>query len=269
MTELVLVKLGGSLITDKGAAAVPRLDVLERLSREIAQARPQMPERLLVGHGSGSFGHVAAAKHGIGSGQLGPSSGFGISETRAAAAQLHQLVTEQFLGAGLKPFSWAPSSALISRAGRPVSGEVGPLVSALALDLMPVVYGDVVMDRQWGASICSTEATLQYLVGRLQRRGLVVRRVLWLGATDGIYGRDGQAIPIVHRSNHRQVRKAIGATAGTDVTGGMLLRLETARWLAHRGVESWIVNGLTPELLTAGLLGEKLPGTCYLAETNR
>ncbi len=267
MTDLVMIKLGGSLITDKRVEAAVRVGVLARLSREIAEAAPRMEECVLLGHGSGSFGHMAAAKHTIGSGPLGPAAAFGVSETRAAAARLHQSVTDHLLGVGLQPFSWAPSSALVNRAGRPVSATLETLLTALSFGLMPVVYGDVVMDREWGASICSTEAVLCYLVSRLKRREVVVRRILWLGATDGIYDRSGKTIPQIDRDNYTQARKAIGATAGTDVTGGMLLRLETARWLARRGIESWIVNGRTPEILTAGLLGEEVPGTRYLADS--
>ena len=62
------------------------------------------------------------------------------------------------LAAGLPPFTWAPSSALVARAGRPVAGTIEPLIGALDLGLLPVAYGDVVADCLWGASICSTEA---------------------------------------------------------------------------------------------------------------
>ncbi len=279
MADLVLVKLGGSLITDKRGDCAPRLEVIERLAREIAVALPRMHEQVVLGHGSGSFGHASAARHGIGSGPLdavaprarpGVSALAGVSETRAKAAELHALVTSSLLAAGLAPFTWAPSSALVARAGVPSRGAIEPLLATLEFGLLPVTYGDVVTDRRWGASICSTEAVLRYLAGRLQRRGHRVRRVLWLGATAGIYDPRGVAVPRVDRDNYARVRRMIGATDGTDVTGGMLLRLDTARALARRGVESWIIDGRIPELLTAGLLGEKLPldgsGTRFVAD---
>ncbi len=268
--DLVLVKLGGSLITDKAGDCAARPEVIERLAREIAAARPEAGprsrERIVLGHGSGSFGHMAAARHGVGGGPLGREALPGVSETRARAAELHALLTSSLLGAGLAPFTWAPSSALMARAGTPSRGAVEPLLAALDFDLLPVTYGDVVLDREWGASICSTEAVLSYLAGRLRRRGYRVRRALWLGATEGIYDRQGSAVPRVDRDNYARVRRMIGKAAGTDVTGGMLLRLETARALARRGIESWIVDGRVPGLLTAGLLGEDIPGTRFVAD---
>ncbi len=266
MTDLVLVKLGGSLITDKRGDCAARPEVIERLAREIAAARPRMRERVVLGHGSGSFGHSAAARHGLGVGPLGPEASSGVSETRARAAELHALVTESLLTAGLAPFTWAPSSALEARAGRPVRAAIEPLLAAPDFGLLPVVYGDVVMDREWGASICSTEAVLLHLAGRLRRRGHRVRRVLWLGATAGILDLEAAPIPRVDRGNVARVRRMIGEAAGTDVTGGMLLRLETARWLARRGIESWIVDGRVPDLLAAGLAGGKMSGTRVVAD---
>ena len=62
---LIYLKLGGSLITQKDKPETARLDVLERLTLEIARARKTRPElQLVLGHGSGSFGHVSAQRHG-------------------------------------------------------------------------------------------------------------------------------------------------------------------------------------------------------------
>ena len=65
MPELVFLKLGGSLITDKTQAYTARLEKLTDLARQIARALQTQPElRLVLGHGSGSFGHTAAKKYG-------------------------------------------------------------------------------------------------------------------------------------------------------------------------------------------------------------
>ncbi len=266
MTDLVMVKLGGSLITDKRGESAAREDVIERLGREIAAALPRMWEKLVVGHGSGSFGHAAAARHGIGRGPVAAGSEAGVSETAYQAARLHELVVGSLRDADLAPFSWAPSSAMIMRSGRPVKASIEPLALALEGGLLPVTSGDVVMDHEWGAAICSTEQALRTLHGRLKRRGFRVRRALWLGVTGGIYDSVGEPIPRIDRGNFSEVRRGIGAAEGTDVTGGMMLRLETVRWFQRRGVESWIVDGRVPGLLEAGLLGEDLPGTRCLAE---
>ena len=64
-TMLIFLKLGGSLITDKNTPRALRPELLARLMREIAEARAARPGmRIVLGHGSGSFGHVEARRYG-------------------------------------------------------------------------------------------------------------------------------------------------------------------------------------------------------------
>jgi isopentenyl phosphate kinase len=124
-----------------------------------------------------------------------------------------------------------------------------------------VLYGDVVTDRSWGISICSTERLFAALAGTLRDQGRTIRRALWLGETDGLYDADGKTVPRVSAGDLDRAAAAIGAPAGTDVTGGMLHRVETALGLARLGIPSLLANGLVPGLLERALRGEPVPGT--------
>lgn len=261
MHSLVLVKLGGSLITEKSRQETARREVIVRLAGEIARAAAAIPERIVLGHGSGSFGHVAAHRFGIGSRSLGPEQLPGVCVTQERAAALHREVTGALAAAGALPFSIAPSSCVVAEAGRPAALAEEPLLLALERGLLPVTYGDVVMDRAWGASICSTERLFDLLARRLLERGHFVRRVLWLGETAGLYDAAGRTVPRVTEKTAPKAFKAIGAPAGTDVTGGMRHRLETALALARHGIPSLLADGLAPGLLERALRGETVPGT--------
>lgn len=253
---VVLLKLGGSLITEKSRRETARPDVIARLAREIARVSGRIPERIVLGHGSGSFGHVAAKEHGIAQGLRSPGQLPGISLTQERAAALHREVMSALAATGLSPFSIAPSSCFVFAGGRPAELADEPLRLALDNGLLPVVYGDVVMDREQGVAIASTERVLVALASRLP-----VRRVLWLGETDGVYDAEGKTIPLLSADGFEEASKAIGSPAGTDVTGGMRHRVETALELARHGIRSVIFNGLTPGLLERALLGESVPGT--------
>jgi isopentenyl phosphate kinase len=261
MLGLILVKLGGSLITEKSQAETARSEVIARLAGEAARAAATIPERIVIGHGSGSFGHVAAHRFGIASGVRAPEQLPGVCFTQERAAALHREVTGALAAAGALPFSIAPSSCVVAEAGRPVTLAEEPLLLALERGLLPVTYGDVVMDRSWGASICSTEKLFELLARRLLERGLFVRRILWLGETAGLYDARSRTIPRVTEESFPRALKAIGAPAGTDVTGGMRHRLETALSLARHGIPSFLADGLTPGLLERALRGEVVPGT--------
>jgi isopentenyl phosphate kinase len=258
--EVVLVKLGGSLITDKRRPERARIEVIERLARELEEIG-QDGVRLILGHGSGSFGHVAAARYGIHEGVRAPKQVMGVTETQDRAATLHRMVMGALCQQGVPAFSLSPSSFLVSAGGASAELWIEPLIGALQLGMLPVVYGDVVMDRELGASIVSTESVFLALAGELQRRGFVVRRSIWLGETDGIYDSRGVTIEELQLDSVEDVLDQIVGASGTDVTGGMRHRLETAARLASLGVESWIANGLEPGVLGQILKGSRGKGT--------
>jgi isopentenyl phosphate kinase len=233
--------------------------VIVRLAGEIARAAQDSPFHLIVGHGSGSFGHVAARQSGLATGLRSTDQLPGVSRTQERAAALHRLVIVALLEAGALPFSIAPSSCLVADAGRPVAFAAEPLLLALDRGLLPVLYGDVVTDRSWGVSICSTERLFETLTATLREHGRTIRRALWLGETDGLYDAAGRTVARVSAGDFD--RAAIGAPAGTDVTGGMLHRVETALGLARLGTPSLLANGLVPGLLERALGGETVPGT--------
>ncbi len=139
--ELVLIKLGGSLITDKRRPNSVRWRVIERLAQELRRGSEKDARGFILGHGSGSFGHTEAALHGIGSGALGPEQRPGVVTTQQRAAELHRLVVGALQKAGVLPYSLAPSSFLVAVAGRPAKLELEPLETALDTVLMPVVLG--------------------------------------------------------------------------------------------------------------------------------
>jgi isopentenyl phosphate kinase len=261
--ELLLLKLGGSLITDKTAVEAARPAVLARLAAEIAAAGP--PPGLVVAHGSGSFGHVAARRYGIAGGLRGGAGQLaGVSLTQERAAALHWQVMAALAAAGLGPFSIAPSSSLVAAGGRPAAVALEPLLLALGCGLLPVLYGDVVMDREQGVAICSTERLFELLAAELPGHGVRVRRAVWLGETDGVYDAAGRTVPRIEagdRAATDRLLAAIGAAAGTDVTGGMRHRVETALALAARGIPSLIASGAAPGLAAAALRGDPVAGT--------
>jgi isopentenyl phosphate kinase len=259
--EVVLVKLGGSLITDKAARDRARPAIVSRLAREIVDAAGRGRRRLILGHGGGSFGHFAARRFGLNRGALEPAQLAGVAVTQQSMARLHALVVAALTRAGGRPFSLAPSSFMTASAGRAALTRIDPLQLALEHALLPVVFGDVLLDRTWGASICSTEQVFLALVPRLQRAGWSVREVLWLGETAGVRDRDGTTIPRLRLADMARTLRQVGAPRGADVTGGMRHRLEAVARLARLGVPSRLVDGREPGLLARALAGRAVPGT--------
>jgi isopentenyl phosphate kinase len=240
---IVLLKLGGSLITDKRRPGVARPAAIRRLAREIAAASRGRGARLLVGHGSGSFGHDAAARGGLTPGTDARRRLDAVAATQRRAGELHRLVIEALADAGARPFSFAPSSFLEASDGRVARAFLEPIFTAVDGGFLPVVYGDIIVDRSRGALVVSTEALFLILARAAARRRLPIARAIWLGETDGVCNGDGGRITRLQAFEAVAASRRVSGASGVDVTGGMALRLRTAGALARTGVPSAIVDG--------------------------
>lgn len=257
-TRLVFVKLGGSVITDKAASATARPSLIAQLAGEVARALSKQSNlQLVLGHGSGSFGHVAAQRHGTRQGVHGPAGWWGFARVAAVAAQLNRLVTELFLEAGVPVWSLQPSVTAECQAGELVSLATGPVEQALGRGLVPVVYGDVALDAVQGGTIISTEQIFTYLARRLRPEQLVL-----VGVVDGVFEgdplRDPSARPIAEISalNWEEIRPRLGGSHATDVTGGMQSKVEEMVNLVRDlpGLTVRIISGERQGALEAALL---------------
>lgn len=245
MTKNTLfLKLGGSLITDKKGVEAVRRDVLKRLVREIQQAREHNPDLLLLlGHGSGSFGHVAGAKYGTRQGVHSPEQWLGFAEVGAAASRLNRIVVETLLAAGVAAMSFPPSALVQCGNGRITQITVEPLQAALAAGLLPVIYGDVAFDSVKGGTIVSTEEVMMALAPAFRPSWLLLA-----GETDGVYDETGKVIASITRQTYPQIESALGGSGGTDVTGGMASKVRSMLDLAaaQPGLSIRIFSGLEP-----------------------
>jgi isopentenyl phosphate kinase len=260
MSELVFVKLGGSVITDKTHPQTARPAVIHRLGREVASARLARPKlRLLLGHGSGSFGHVVARRHATRQGVHSAADWQGFVEVGAVAARLNRLVNDSFLAEGVPVWSLPPSASAWCRGGELVSLATRPIERALAQGLVPFVFGDVALDELQGGTIISTEQIFAYLA-----RHFCPKRLILVGAVDGVFEadplRESQAkqVPEISAGNWDRVRSLLGGSHATDVTGGMLSKVEQMVALVRQvpGLEVWILSGERPNALKTALMGQ-------------
>jgi isopentenyl phosphate kinase len=263
LSERAFVKLGGSLITDKTQEQTPRLDVIRRLAQEIRQALNDRPDlQLLMGHGSGSYGHFVGRRYRTREGILNAESWRGYAETGTVAAQLNRLVTDTLLEAGLPVLSVQPSASALCRDGELVHMEERPIVTALENRLLPLVYGDVALDEVRGCTIISTEEIFGYLA-----RILRPQRIILVGRVDGVYSQDplldpaAQPIAEISPQTFARVERQLGGSHGVDVTGGMLAKVRAMVALAQQvpGLLIHLISGQKPDRVRQVLLDQEAP----------
>jgi isopentenyl phosphate kinase len=250
---LVFLKLGGSLITDKHTPSTALRPRIQRLAEEIAQARAEHPEmKLLLGHGSGSFGHMAASKYGTRQGVDTPEEWRGFAEVWRQAGTLNRIVVEALHQADLPAVVFSAASSAIVDDGAIMEWNLTPIVQALDHSLVPVVHGDVAFDQHRGGTILSTEDIFETLA-----LGLRPGRILLAGVEPGVW-RDYPASTVIvdeiTPQNQDVVLASVRGSTATDVTGGMASKVQQMLRLTGEipGLEVQIFSAVDPgDLLRA------------------
>ena len=259
---LIFLKLGGSLITDKDQAHTARVNIIHRLADEIKESIKNNSElSLLLGHGSGSFGHMPAKKYDTRNGVSTALQWQGFLEVWKEAHGLHQILLEIFSEHNLPVISFPPSAMVIAKNKTVEKWDIGPIESALSANLIPVVFGDVVFDLEIGATIFSTEELFLPLADHLKPQKIFIA-----GIEEGVwqdYPSCQRLVKVITHDSGILNTKEVGPSRSIDVTGGMLEKVILMRQLTlkHSQMTANIFSGLIPHNLTRCLKGEELGTT--------
>lgn len=260
MKELVLIKLGGSVITNKSVDSTAHVSVIARLAAEIKKAQEKYKGRLVVGHGAGSFAHRPASKYQTKKGLINKNSLIGMSVVEDKARQLNAIVVGQFLTKKVSIFPFSPASFAFLDAKGGVKSYIDPLIGALDINAIPIVYGDVIMSKQTGFTIFSTEKVLSLIASKLRKDYRI--RIVYVTDVNGVYDSKGKTILNITSSNFDQLKSAIAGAKNVDVTGGMLHKVDESLKIAKKlGIQTLIINGNKKGELVKAIVGTKTLGT--------
>lgn len=263
MEKIILLKLGGSLITDKTRPYTAKMDIVKSLAVQIKRAFDINPDlNLIIGNGSGSFAHYPAVKYEMRDGIKKDEQRMGFCLVQDAAAKLNRIIVDELLKAEVKAMSLNPSSMIVSHAGKIKRFFLEPITGLLKLGISPVLYGDIVLDEITGAKIYSTEQLLANIALNLKKNGFGIEKIVHNGITRGVLDSTGNPVPLITSKNFPRIKRFLNGTTGFDVTGGMLHKVKESLQLTKKGIKSLIINGVSQQsLLTKALIGKQVTGT--------
>ncbi len=254
-----MIKLGGSLITDKSKDRSPRPDMIAKMADEIIGIAGKFDGKMIVAHGAGSFAHRPADQYKVKDGIKGPLQIKGFPIVADRAIELNRIVIKNFLEMDIPAVSFSPESIIMSYDKKPESVFTDSLEHALNLGFLPVLYGDVVFDKKIGACIYSTEMVLGALAGKLSKKYEI--SFVYCTDTDGVYDLRRRTIPEINPKNIKEVEKFITGSKSTDVTGGMVHKVHESLEMAKLDMKTIIVNGNRVSELRNAVLGKEHHGT--------
>ena len=273
MKELIFLKLGGSLITDKTQPYTARLDIIEDVALQLSTSLQTDPNlRLVLGHGSGSFGHVAASEYHTRDGFAPRPSPLthrerdkteanywkGFAEVWYQASALNRFVMKALNKVNVPSIALPPSANVIASDGRVSIWETTAIRMALAAGLVPVIYGDVTFDEVRGGTILSTEDLFDFLA-----RALNPERVLLAGLEAAVwedFPARTRKLATITPHTFSEISAGVGKADGADVTGGMEAKVTQMLDLVRQNpdLKVQIFSGAEPGNLARALAGETL-----------
>ena len=255
----VILKIGGSVITDKDGELAARTEVINRLAEEIQKTHVQS---LVIVHGGGSFGHPTAQKYSIKEGLRNETQKVGFAETHHVMTVLNGLVMDSLVWHNIPAISVAPSCCVVTENGRIKTFEDAVFKSYLKMGFVPVLYGDATLDGKLGFTVLSGDQLVSHLA-----RILGAKKIIIGVDTDGLYDADPKVERNVKLYTHlnlselEKIKTKLGGSTAPDVTGGMLGKVSELIPAVAEGIQVTMVNAAKPNRIYKALIGEVVEGT--------
>lgn len=252
---MIIIKLGGSIITDKSQYRTFNKDCVSRLCAEIARSGKET----IVVHGAGSFGHVMAKKHRLQDGFADKDQIPAVARVQHDVRDLSAMVVNELIESGIPAVSVPPGSCFVMENGRIVDADTEAIEALAHMGIMPVTFGDVVMDRKKGFGICSGDQLMEVLCDVFRPE-----KVVFVSDIDGLFDRDPKRNPdakLIAEVDRARLESVDGSINVDDVTGGVRAKMEAMLRMSTKDRECVLVNGTVPGRLYSLLNGESVTST--------
>jgi len=245
---MILIKLGGSVITDKSSYRRFNKDVVSRLCQEIKSSGKDV----MIVHGAGSFGHVLAKEFELQKGHIRDDQIDALAKVSRDVRELNVMVISELIDAGIPAVSVPTGSCFIMDDGElMMNDEI--LRGYTELGIVPVMFGDVVLDRKKGFGICSGDTIMEHLTDIFSPD-----MVVFVSDIDGLYDRDpkiSKDAKLISEVNEKLFEDIPAETTVADVTGGVHAKMRSMLSLCSDSRDCILVNGMVDGRLRSLLTG--------------
>ncbi|SNZ04604.1 isopentenyl phosphate kinase [Natronoarchaeum philippinense] len=208
-----VLKLGGSVVTEKDRDETVDGPALDRAADAVAAARNGAVDDLVIVHGGGSFGHPNAAEWGVTTDD-GTHDPDGVLAIHGAMTTLNKFVLRRLRDAGVPAVPVHPFSAAHRDADADLTLPAGQIETLLGEGFVPVCHGDVVGHVGEGVTVLSGDEIVVDLATQLD-----ADRIGVCSTVPGVLDADDAVIPEIETFD--DVADVLGGSDATDVSGGM------------------------------------------------
>ncbi len=255
---MIIIKLGGSIITDKTDYRKFNKDIVARLCREIKDSG----QDVIIVHGAGSFGHILSKRSKLNDGFVSKDQIPAVAQVCYDTRDLSSMIIKELIDVGIPAISVPPGSAFYMEDRVLKMGDAPVIRMMVEKGLMPVMFGDVVQDKRLGFAICSGDQITELLAKMFD-----AERVIFVSDIDGLFDSDPKTDPdarLLSRINKDTLSSVDMSIGVDDVTGGVRGKIETMLDMCSKDRDCILVNGMVEGRLLSLLRGEDV--VCTRAE---
>ncbi|MCQ2085399.1 MAG: isopentenyl phosphate kinase [archaeon] len=255
---MILIKLGGSVITDKTEYRKFNKETVSRLADEIRRSG----EEVIIVHGAGSFGHVVSKQFNLQKGYQDDKQIPAMARVMCVTRDLSSMVVEALLAREIPAVSVPIGSCFVADGGKLILDNEEPLRRLTELGIMPVMFGDVITDRQTRFSIVSGDQIMEHLC-----RMYNPSKVIFVSDIDGLYDKNPKTdrnAKMIGTVTKKKMDEIAMESNVDDVTGGVRNKMESMLRMTDSQRRCYLINGNAPNRLYSLLKGETV--TCTVAK---
>ncbi|MFX0034897.1 MAG: isopentenyl phosphate kinase [Candidatus Hermodarchaeota archaeon] len=252
--KIIVLKLGGSLLTDKSIPFKLRDNILNSVVKEIKECIDLgLIEELVVIHGVGSYGHPPVLKYNLHKGFKSPSQLIPLSETQYIVNNYRNMIAKSFLDLDIPINLMHASSIIVGESMKITDYYFKALRGYLSLGMVPLIGGDMMYDKNMGFSVCGGDQLAVIISREIGAEYLIF-------ATDvlGIYDKDPKDNPnalLLKEININEIEQLLErkeVVNKIDASGGMrgkLISLISAKDLIKKGLKVSVISMIKRDTL--------------------
>ena len=244
---MILIKLGGSIITNKEKPLSARRKTIDNLAKSLKKIQ----EPIIIVHGGGSYGHYWSVKYDMHTKERKYDLR-GVSIVKNSMIELNKIILDSFLKNKLKPYCLPPTDFMTGN--KPIPKKVKEIEKISKSGLIPVTYGDALWYGQNKTFILSGDKIMTHLAKILKPK-----LCIFALNEDGVYS-DLKSKKLIHELKGE--RPSISENK-MDVTGGMTRKIEEASKISKMGMNVFFVNGNKPNRIVKAVKNRKFEGTLF------
>jgi len=249
---MILIKLGGSIITNKQKPLSARKKTIEKISKSLKKIN----ESIIIVHGGGSYGHYWSVKYDMHTKEK-KYNPRGVSIVKNSMIELNKIILDIFLKNKINPYCLPPTDFMFGN--KPISKKIREIEKISKAGLIPVTYGDALWYGQKKTYILSGDKIMTHIAKILKPR-----LCIFALNEDGLYS-DLKSKKLIYEL---QGERPLISKNKMDVTGGMSRKVEEATKIVKMGMSVFFVNGNKPERIVKAIKNKEFEGTLFRGKKN-